>query len=41
MTLRSRVVSTLVNGTLAWHDGRVIEHESAMRLDFDRDRNRL
>jgi dihydroorotase len=40
MTLRSRVVSTLVNGTLAWHDGRVIEHESAMRLDFDRDRNR-
>jgi dihydroorotase len=34
--LRSRVVSTLINGALAWHDGKLVEHDAACRLEFDR-----
>jgi len=34
MTFRSRIVSTLVNGQLAWHENKIIEHGSAARLDF-------
>jgi len=33
-TFRSRIISTLVNGHLAWHDHKIIEHGSAARLDF-------
>lgn len=33
---RSRIVSTFINGTLAWHEGRLIEHDSARRLEFAR-----
>jgi dihydroorotase len=33
---RSRVVSTLINGALAWHDGKLVEHNAACRLEFDR-----
>jgi dihydroorotase len=33
---RSRVVSTLVNGVPAWLDGKLIEHNAAQRLEFDR-----
>lgn len=33
---RSRVVSTLINGVPAWRDGKLIEHNAARRLEFDR-----
>ena len=33
---RSRIVSTWVNGEPAWLDGKVCEHNAAMRLSFDR-----
>ena len=33
-TFRSRIVSTLVNGELAWQDNKIIEHTSAARLNF-------
>ncbi len=33
-TFRSRIVSTLVNGRLAWHENRIVEHNSAARLNF-------
>jgi dihydroorotase len=33
-TFRSRIVSTLVNGELAWHDNKIVEHNSAARLRF-------
>ena len=33
-TFRSRIKSTLVNGELAWHDGQIIEHNAAARLQF-------
>jgi len=35
---RSRIDATLVNGTLAWHEGKVIEHQAARRLEFERPR---
>lgn len=35
-TLRSRVQTTIVSGRIAWHDGRVIEHDGARRLEFNR-----
>lgn len=35
---RSRIVSTFVNGALAWHQGRLVEHASARRLEFTRQR---
>ena len=34
ITFRSRIISTLVNGQLAWHENKIIEHDSAARLDF-------
>ncbi|MEJ8566848.1 dihydroorotase [Elongatibacter sediminis] len=34
--LRSSIVTTLVNGVPAWQDGKVCEHDAAMRLRFDR-----
>ncbi|MFB3079671.1 MAG: amidohydrolase family protein, partial [Lysobacterales bacterium] len=34
VTFRSRIISTLVNGQLAWHENKIIEHGSAARLDF-------
>ncbi|MEE8496305.1 MAG: dihydroorotase [Xanthomonadales bacterium] len=34
ITFRSRIISTLVNGQLAWHDHKIIEHDSAARLNF-------
>ena len=33
-TFRSRIISTLVNGQLAWHENKIIEHGSAARLRF-------
>lgn len=39
-SLRSRIVATLVNGAVAWHHGRIVEHDAAMRLEFARDRGR-
>lgn len=33
---RSRIDSTFINGVLAWHDGKLIEHQAAQRLEFDR-----
>lgn len=33
---RSRVVSTLINGVPAWRDGKLIEHNAARRIEFDR-----
>lgn len=33
---RSRVVTTLINGVPAWRDGKLIEHNAAQRLAFDR-----
>jgi dihydroorotase len=37
-TFRSRIDATWVNGTLAWHQGKIIEHRAARRLEFDRPR---
>jgi dihydroorotase len=34
ITFRSRIISTLVNGQLAWHENKIIEHGSAARLRF-------
>jgi len=34
VTFRSRIISTLVNGQLAWHENKIIEHGSAARLNF-------
>lgn len=34
ITFRSRILSTLVNGHLAWHENKIIEHNSAARLKF-------
>ena len=34
MTFRSRIISTLVNGQLAWHENKIVEHDSAARLKF-------
>jgi dihydroorotase len=34
VTFRSRIISTLVNGQLAWHNNKIIEHGSAARLKF-------
>ncbi|MCH8228429.1 MAG: dihydroorotase [Proteobacteria bacterium] len=34
VTFRSRIISTLVNGQLAWHENKIIEHGSAARLAF-------
>jgi dihydroorotase len=34
---RSSIVSTWVNGKLAWHDGSIQEHDAAARLRFERD----
>ncbi len=33
-TFRSRILSTLINGQLAWHEGKIIEHGGAARLQF-------
>jgi dihydroorotase len=33
---RSRIASTFINGVLAWHEGALIEHRAAQRLEFDR-----
>ncbi len=33
---RSRICATLVNGELAWSEGRLVEQQAAMRLEFDR-----
>jgi len=38
-TFRSAIRSTLVSGALAYHDGKVIEHDGATRLDFRQIRN--
>lgn len=35
---RSAIVATLVNGEIAWREGRVREHGAAERLHFDRQR---
>jgi dihydroorotase len=35
---RSRIACTLVNGVLAWQDGKLVEQRAAQRLQFDRDR---
>ncbi len=35
---RSRIDTTLVNGALAWHEGNIIEHQAASRLEFNRTR---
>ena len=34
ITFRSRIICTLVNGQLAWHENKIIEHGSAARLKF-------
>jgi len=34
VTFRSRIISTLVNGQLAWHNNKIIEHQAAARLKF-------
>lgn len=34
--LRSRVVTTIVNGTVAYHEGRINQASRGMRLQFDR-----
>jgi dihydroorotase len=34
-TFRSRIVSTLVNGELSWHEGAIVEHNAAARLKFN------
>jgi dihydroorotase len=39
-TFRSRITRTWVNGSLAFDGDRVIEHGAAMRLEFDRPKNR-
>jgi len=31
---RSRIVTTLVNGALSWHDGAIVENRAAARLKF-------
>lgn len=36
VTFRSRILATLVNGQLAWHENKIIEHGAAARLDFGR-----
>ncbi len=33
---RSRIDCTLVNGVVAWEDGKIVEHQAARRLEFDR-----
>jgi len=33
---RSSVVTTLINGVPAWRDGKLIEHQAARRIEFDR-----
>jgi dihydroorotase len=33
-TFRSRIVATIVNGELSWHNGEIIEHNAAARLQF-------
>ena len=33
-TFRSRIVSTIVNGELSWHEGKIIENNAAARLQF-------
>jgi dihydroorotase len=33
-TFRSRIVSTLVNGKVAWADDQIVESDAAMRLEF-------
>lgn len=38
VTFRSRIISTLVNGQLAWHENKIIEHSSAARLAFNQRR---
>jgi dihydroorotase len=38
-TFRSSIVSTLVNGQLSFHEGKIIEHDAAARLQFDRQRH--
>ena len=38
VTFRSRIISTLVNGQLAWHENKIIEHRSAARLAFNQRR---
>ncbi len=38
--LRSRVVTTFVNGVVAWHQGAIVEHRASQRLEFPRDRGR-
>ncbi len=35
VTFRSRIISTLVNGQLAWHNNKIIEHGVAARLAFN------
>jgi len=37
---RSRIVSTFVNGQLAFNGSKVLEHGAAMRLEFDRPKKR-
>lgn len=39
-TFRSAIVSTFVNGEPAWRDGRVQQHNAAMRLTFERPSSR-
>ena len=34
-SFRSRIISTLVNGELAWHEDRIVETGSASRLKFN------
>jgi len=31
---RSRIVTTLVNGAMSWHDGAIVENHAAARLEF-------
>jgi len=33
---RSRIHSTIVNGAIVWHEGRILEQRSAERLQFER-----
>jgi len=37
-TFRSAIISTLVNGQLVWHEGRIVENNAATRLQFDAQR---
>lgn len=36
MRFRSRIFSTIVNGELVWHEGRILPQRSAERLQFER-----